>query len=335
MMALGVFAGLETAAAQTQDPNGGLFPGVPVDVVLDVAPSGGPSNLNGVFEPGETVLVQPAYANGNIVDLGSTTTAENFIGPPGATYTIVDSSAFYLIPAGSVARCSDCLVLSIDNPTPRPALHWDASFFENAIWTLPTTWSIHVGASFGDVPTSDPFYLYVEEVFHNEVTAGCGGNSYCPTRAVTRSQMAVFLLKAEHTAAYVPPACTGIFADVPCPGPYADWIERLSGEGITAGCGGTNFCPDAPVTREQAALFLLKAKNGSSHVPPPCTGTFADVPCPSPFADWIEELAADGITGGCGGANYCPVSPNSRGQLAAFLVKTFGLSFPTKPALTP
>ena len=47
--------------------------------------------------------------------------------------------------------------------------------------------------------------------------------------------------------------------------------------------------------------------------------------CPSQFADWIEELATEGITGGCGGGNYCPDAPNTRGQMAVFLVKTFGL----------
>jgi hypothetical protein len=52
---------------------------------------------------------------------------------------------------------------------------------------------------------------------------------------------------------------------------------------------------------------------------------FGDVPCPSLFADWIEQLAAEGITGGCGGGNYCPSSPSTRGQMAVFLTRTFGL----------
>ncbi len=46
---------------------------------------------------------------------------------------------------------------------------------------------------------------------------------------------------------------------------------------------------------------------------------------PSPFANWIERLAAEGVTGGCGGGNYCPANPNTRGQMAVFLAKTFGL----------
>ena len=54
-------------------------------------------------------------------------------------------------------------------------------------------------------------------------------------------------------------------------------------------------------TRAQMAVFLQKAKHGPDDAPPPCSGVFADVACPSAFADWIERLAAEGITGGCGG----------------------------------
>jgi len=36
-------------------------------------------------------------------------------------------------------------------------------------------------------------------------------------------------------------------------------------------------------------------------------------------------LAAGEATGGCGGGNYCPANPTTRGQMAPFLVKTFGL----------
>ena len=73
------------------------------------------------------------------------------------------------------------------------------------------------------------------------------------------------------------------------------------------------------------APFLLKAKHGSSYVPPACTGLFDDVTCPSLFADWIEQLNAESITGGCGGDNYCPLVNATRGQMAVFVVKTFSL----------
>ena len=137
--------------------------------------------------------------------------------------------------------------------------------------------------------------------------------------------MAVFLLKAEHGSDYVPPACSGVFEDVACPSQYANWIERLAAEGITAGCGGGDYCPAASATRAQMAVFLLKTEHGASYVPPACSGIFGDVACPGPYTNWIEQLAAEGVTAGCGGGNYCPGAPTARGPMATFLVRTFHL----------
>jgi len=40
---------------------------------------------------------------------------------------------------------------------------------------------------------------------------------------------------------------------------------------------------------------------------------------------WIKQLAAEGITGGCGVNLYCPGTPVNRAQMAVFLVRTFNL----------
>src|SRR4029077_382154 len=50
--------------------------------------------------------------------------------------------------------------------------------------------------------------------------------------------------------------------------------------------------------------------------PPPATPTFNDVPTTDPGFHFIEALAASGITGGCGGGNYCPDNPVTRRQMA-------------------
>ena len=62
--------------------------------------------------------------------------------------------------------------------------------------------------------------------------------------------------------------------------------------------------------------------------PPPANATFLDVPTSHPFFQFIEALAASGITGGCGSGNYCPDNPVTRGQMAVFLAKALGLQFP-------
>jgi hypothetical protein len=178
---------------------------------------------------------------------------------------------------------------------------------------------------FGDVPLSDPLFRFIQGLYSAEVTAGCGGGNYCPNDNVTREQMAVFLERGKRGALFTPPTGTGIFADVP-PGFFRDFIEQLFADGVTAGCGGGNYCPASNVTRDQMAIFLLKAKHGGAYTPPPATGTvFADVPASAFAAAYIEQLAAEGITSGCGGGNYCPSSPVTRSQMAVFLVRAFSL----------
>ena len=56
-----------------------------------------------------------------------------------------------------------------------------------------------------------------------------------------------------------PPPGTATFNDVPVSDPAFQFIEALVASGITAGCGNGNFCPDAPLTRRQMAVFLAKA----------------------------------------------------------------------------
>lgn len=62
--------------------------------------------------------------------------------------------------------------------------------------------------------------------------------------------------------------------------------------------------------------------------PPPAAATFNDVPTSDFGFQYIEALAASGITGGCGGGNYCPDSTVTRRQMAIFIAKALGLSFP-------
>ncbi|HTR03428.1 MAG TPA: CSLREA domain-containing protein [Thermoanaerobaculia bacterium] len=253
----------------------------------------------------------PAAGNTPVVVLGT-----NFQAPAAVHFGSVAGSMVSVVNGGEVDAVSPMLPpgalynVAVVNPSTLSA-------------TLPAAWF----ADFTDVPAANPFHDDVEKIFRAAITAGCGGGNYCPSSSVTRAQMAVFLLRAEHGSSYAPPACAGIFTDVSCPSQYADWIERLSAEGVTAGCGGGDYCPNAAVTRQQMAVFLLKTEHGPAYVPPTCTGVFEDVTCPSQYADWIEELSTEAITGGCQTSPllYCPTSPVNRGQMAVFLVKTFSL----------
>ena len=109
---------------------------------------------------------------------------------------------------------------------------------------------------FDDVPASSPFCRWIEELARRGVTGGCGGPNYCPSAAVSREQMAVFVLRTLDPDLN-PPACgTPVFTDVPASSPYCPWIEELVRRGIVSGCGGGRYCPTDAVTREQMGVFL-------------------------------------------------------------------------------
>jgi hypothetical protein len=62
--------------------------------------------------------------------------------------------------------------------------------------------------------------------------------------------------------------------------------------------------------------------------PAPAEASFADVSTTDFGFQYIEALAASGITGGCGGGNYCPDHPVNRRQMAIFIAKALGLTWP-------
>ena len=315
---------------------------VPLSLAVDTAG-------NGVLEPNETVVLAPTWRNMGAVAMAVTGVASAFTGPAGPTYSILDATADYgTIAAGDAASCADCYSVNIAAAV-RPAGHWDGTIVETLAPSGATkTWTLHVGESFLDVAPSDPFYPSIETIFHFGVTAGCGdGTIFCPLRNNLRQEMAPFLLKASLGPSYVPPACTGVFSDVPCPAtpefPYSNFIEDLSARGITAGCASNpgppptvQYCPERAVLRSEMAVFILKTSQPSGYVPPACTGVFSDVPCPNtpgfPFSDWIEDLYGRGITAGCASQpgppptiQYCPDQPVTRQEMAVFLTKSSGL----------
>lgn len=196
----------------------------------------------------------------------------------------------------------------------------------------PININVSSSSTFADVPYGAFAWAHIESIYAAGITGGCSVSplNYCPNNTVTRAQMAIFLLRGIHGASYTPPAATGtVFSDVPANAFAAAWIERLVAEGITAGCGSGNYCPNSTVTRAQMAVFLMRAKYGAAYSPPAATGTaFIDVPSNSFAAAWIEKLVADGITSGCGGGNYCPFNVVTRAQMAVFLQRTFNLPLP-------
>jgi CSLREA domain-containing protein len=297
---------------------------------------GGVNRIGGTFTLRNTIVDNNSGGNcsgvitngGNNIDSSTTCNWGSAGGSMSNTNPLLGaltgSPAYFPLEAGSPAidkgEDSICAVWPVNNESQngltRPqGPHCDIGSYE------------HRGSIFDDVPLSYWASTFIERLYNNGITGGCSISPlmYCPEATVTRAQMAVFLLVAEHGTGYTPPPATGIFNDVPADNGFAKWIEQLAAEGITGGCGNGNYCPNTPVTREQMAVFLLVAMNGTGYTPPAATGIFADVPADDPFASWIEALYNAGITGGCGGGNFCPTGTVTRAQMAVFLVTAFNL----------
>ncbi|MBI5293976.1 MAG: S-layer homology domain-containing protein [Chloroflexi bacterium] len=285
---------------------------------------------------GAGVLIHAASGNNLIEDAGhacglTNGTDGNIVGVDpklgelwdngGSTQTHALLAGSPAIDAGDDAICPDTDQRGLSRP-------WDGDGSGGAACDIGAYEVPSPSPVFADVPVGYWAISHIESLYANGITVGCTVSplNYCPANPVTRAQMAVFLLKAMYGAAYVPADATGtIFNDVPASNPFAKWIEQLAAEGITGGCGGGNYCPNTPVTREQMAIFLLVAEHGTGYTPPAATGVFADVPADYWAAPWIEQLAAEGITGGCGGGNFCPKTVVTRAQMAVFLVSAFNL----------
>ncbi|MEP6993417.1 MAG: DUF1800 family protein [Acidobacteriota bacterium] len=250
------------------------------------------------------LIVGNQFQSGATVTVGGT-----FVGATVKSSTLISAT----MPSRPAGGLSDVVVTNPDSSSS----------------TLPFAWL----ADFNDVSQSSPFHGPVEQMVRDQITSGCTGGNYCPDSPITRAQMAVFLLRAKHGGAYVPPPPSGtVFYDVHTGDFAADWIEQLYAEGVTGGCAPASpetgnlplYCPNASVTRGQMAVFLLKIYHGVGYVPPPATGVFGDVdPGSNVFAAWIEELARLQVTVGCGNSNYCPEASVTRGQMAVFMTKTF------------
>jgi hypothetical protein len=145
--------------------------------------------------------------------------------------------------------------------------------------------------------------------FENNITGGCAPDLFCTNNAVTRAQMASFLVRALG----LPPSTIDSFVDDETSVHEHD-INALAASGITAGCGDGRYCPAANVPRGQMASFLVRAFD----LPSTSDDYFTDDEGSMHEAD-INALAASGITAGCQADRFCPNSSVTRGQMVAFL----------------
>jgi hypothetical protein len=137
-----------------------------------------------------------------------------------------------------------------------------ASFLVRALDLPPAT----DGNRFTDDDGS-PHESNIDALAAAGITNGCDppeNTMFCPDRAVTRGEMAAFLVRGF---GYPVPEGTDTFTDDDH-SIFESQIEALAAAGITSGCGTAVYCPERPIKRKNLAVFLVRSLGLTPDVPP-------------------------------------------------------------------
>jgi hypothetical protein len=121
-----------------------------------------------------------------------------------------------------------------------------------------------VTPTFGDVAQGFWGFGWIESLWTDGFTAGCGTNPliYCPSGQHTRAEGSVFFLRIKNGSSFQPPTPVGLFTDVSLSAWYAGWVEAAYNEGILPACQTSplRFCPMSSLDRAWAAYMMVQAK---------------------------------------------------------------------------
>ncbi|HEX6607729.1 MAG TPA: S-layer homology domain-containing protein, partial [Chloroflexia bacterium] len=175
--------------------------------------------------------------------------------------------------------------------------------------------------SFTDLPSSSPFYSFVQTLVCRSIVGGYSDNTFRPGANVTRGQLAKFVSNAAGYQDAIP-ATQQTFRDVPPDNPFWMFIERVHAHNVVGGYADGSFQPGNNVTRGQIAKFVSNAAVLTDSIPA-TQQTFADVPAANPFWLYIERAAQAGVVGGYSDGTFRPTNNVTRGQTAKFIANGF------------
>jgi hypothetical protein len=127
---------------------------------------------------------------------------------------------------------------------------------------LGNTFSYSQTPHFTDVPSSSPFFPYIQKFADLGLTHGCTPTTYCPSGNVPRMDAAVLLVRGKLESLFgdnFTYPTTPFFTDVPSNLPQFPYIQKMYELGLTTGCTATTFCPNNNLTRQEVATFMIRA----------------------------------------------------------------------------
>jgi outer membrane protein assembly factor BamB len=127
------------------------------------------------------------------------------------------------------------------------------------IVVLAENWAINTagGPHFSDVPSSNPFYTFIETAYHHNVISGYPDGTFHPGYNVTRGQLCKIIVLARAWAINL----TGgpHFSDVPTGNTFYMYIETAYNHAIISGYPDGTFRPGNNATRGQISKIVYNA----------------------------------------------------------------------------
>jgi len=114
---------------------------------------------------------------------------------------------------------------------------------------------------YADVPQTDSMFPYIQKLRDLGIMPGCSSTTFCPNDPVTRSTAAELIIRAKMKSLYgdnFPYPAIPYFADVPVSDSTYPFVQKLYEMGITSGCGTQQFCPNQQITRQEAAVLMVR-----------------------------------------------------------------------------
>jgi Big-like domain-containing protein/uncharacterized protein DUF11 len=230
---------------------------------------------------------------------------------------VVDAGQLALDPAHVTARLPW-------SPPARPADPLTVEAGISNATVAPLTYQIQAFDQSGNRPawltvepaagTADPMSLGMAKLVFSSVGVSPG---------LQRARLH-FVHDSAFTFDDAPVSFTVAFRDVPAVRGDDPYIHALAGAGVTAGCKAGTFCPDQPLARAGAAVWLLLSGEGSTYQPPPAQAMFADVPTTRADAPYVEELVRRGVLEACAqdpAFLFCPDLPLARADAAVVVLR--------------
>ena len=168
----------------------------------------------------------------------------------------------------------------------------------------------------------------IEQVAQWGLFAGTGNQQFSPDATMTRG---MFVTVTERTAklfqVYQEPVGAQSFVDVPTDTWYTQAVAWASENDIVNGIGGGKFAPEAPVTREQMCVIMVRFLSACTDldltVYAQGGNSFLDGDIISDYAvDSVNVCVALGLIAGvpaAGGLEFQPQMPASRAAVAVVL----------------